>query len=131
MLWYNVRQIMGYQTNDTRMCPWPKQLLNIPFTWVVFGVYLVVGLTCISHHELSILSSWVKATPSPKTFQSICNWKIQPLMGHFKMSVELKPSFQLLKSLFLCILPCEFFITLGQLSQGFGNLTIQLTNYWL
>jgi len=31
MIWYNVRQIMGYQTNDTKMCPWPKQLLNIPF----------------------------------------------------------------------------------------------------
>lgn len=48
---------MGYHTTNIKMWPQPKKMQTFPFIWIVFRIYLFIGLICISHHKLLVFLS--------------------------------------------------------------------------
>jgi hypothetical protein len=89
------------------------------FIWIIFDVWLAIGLTCISHHvKLSIF--FIKLCENhSKTQNTPIYVQLEGMASNRSLQngCRIKPtSLQLLKSLLLCIPPNELFINLGQLS---------------
>ncbi len=111
---------MGYQTNNTKMWPWTKQISNIhlhmSFTWLCS----VIGLICISQHKILIFPvTLCKGCPKSQSVLIHMQFKRMIFNGSPQNGCKTKLSFQLLKNLFLCIPPYNRFINLGRLSKGF------------